>query len=218
MRPFLLNRYFPTRPITASEKRSARWSAGTSKTLRAAGTIDGLGARNLTAKAWRETLSANAGVRISAAAFAAFSVRLTDGQRGVSGRDRAKPRREPERSRQAAASAGGGRGAAKERARVSASVRSFPVIRTGREGGPRQRSAVRFPAPSDPESPRSCDRWIVAAGLVLLCHRGSSGRHRDDSSRDLREANLTRQREGELRPPHHKTQVCFITHSAESAL
>jgi hypothetical protein len=128
MKPLFNNQSFPARPITSPETGRSRWSRQRRTTLTDPNTIEGSGARMLAAKSPRETLSANAGVRISVAPSAAFPVRFTGGQRGVSGRDRAKPRREPERSCQVAASAGGRRGAAEERARVSASVPFFPGL------------------------------------------------------------------------------------------
>jgi hypothetical protein len=44
MRPISIDRQFSTRPITVTQRRSARWSAGTSKTLCEANTISGPGA------------------------------------------------------------------------------------------------------------------------------------------------------------------------------
>ena len=48
MRPFPINQFSPARPITATQRRSARWSAGTSKTLREAQKIPPSGALRLT--------------------------------------------------------------------------------------------------------------------------------------------------------------------------
>ena len=99
MRPFPINQSFPARPITAIQKRSARWSAGTSKTLREAQKISRPGALRLTqpdrlmlpvmnrhvdgqilvftnVKVQREERNEHASVRIFAALSADAPVRL----------------------------------------------------------------------------------------------------------------------------------------------
>jgi len=91
MRPISINRQFSTRPITVTQRRSARWSAGTSKTLREANTISGPGALILPVlrqaiiavggdflaeKMARQLRTDSASVRISAAASAASPVRF----------------------------------------------------------------------------------------------------------------------------------------------
>jgi len=67
MRLISINRQSSARPLTATQRRSARWSAGTSKTLREANTISGPGALIL-------TIPDFASVRISVAAAVALPV------------------------------------------------------------------------------------------------------------------------------------------------